>query len=187
MPVFVVGRTPVLVVGRVPVLVVGRMPVFVVGRTPVLVVGRMPVLVVGRMPVLVVGRAPVIGRAPVLLAGRAFVAGLAVFVAGCAAGFAGAGFAGAALGGGDEPFFWSPQTSAEVSISVKSTISFLGIRWSNMFPPNNCFVVSIVDCRLHRPKQDALGITQSFHAVPKTPISSLLCPYGCALWPETFS
>jgi hypothetical protein len=69
----------------------------------------------------------------VLLAGRAFVAGLAVFAAGCAAGFAGAGFAGAALGGGDEFFFWSPQRSAEVSISVKSTISFLGIRLSDMF------------------------------------------------------
>jgi hypothetical protein len=127
-----------------------------VGRTPVLVVGRTPVLVVGRAPVFV------IGRAPVLLAGRAFVAGLEVFVAGRAAGFAGAG-----LGGGDEPFFWSPQTSAEVNISVKSTISFLGIRWSDMFPPNNCFVLSMVDCRLHRPKQNPLGITQSFNPVRK--------------------
>lgn len=98
------------------------MPVLVVGRTPVLVVGRMPVFVVGRTPVFVMG------RAPVLFAGRAFVAGLALFVAGRAAGLAGAG-----LGGGDEPFFWSPQTSAEVSIRVKSTISFLGIRWSDMF------------------------------------------------------
>jgi hypothetical protein len=105
-----------------PVFVVGRMPVFVVGRTPVLVVGRMPVLVVGRTPVFV------IGRAPVLLAGRAFVAGLAAFAAG-----RGAGFAGAGLGGGDEFFFWSPQRSAEVSISVKSTISFLGIRLSDIF------------------------------------------------------
>ncbi len=103
-------------------LVVGRMPVLVVGRTPVLVVGRMPVLVVGRTPVFV------IGRAPVLLGVRVLVAGLAVFAAGRAAGFAGAG-----LGGGDEPFFWSPQTSADVSISVKSTISFLGIRFSDMF------------------------------------------------------
>ena len=121
---FVVGRMPVFVVGRTPVFVVGRMPVLVVGRTPVLVVGRMPVLVAGRTPVLV------IGRAPVLLGVR--VIGLAAFAAGCGAGLEGAGLEGAALGA-EEPFFWPPQTSAEVSISVKSTISFLGIRLSDMF------------------------------------------------------
>jgi len=123
--VFVIGRVPVFVIGRVPVFVIGRVPVFVIGRVPVLVVGRKPVFVIGRMPVLVAGRTPVfvIGRAPVL------VIGLAVFAAGRAADFAGAGLEG----GGAEVFFWSPQTSAEVSISIKSTISFLGIPLSCMF------------------------------------------------------
>ena len=166
MPVLVAGRTPVLVVGRMPVLVVGRAPVLVVGRMPVLVAGRAPVLVVGRMPVLVVGRTPVfvIGRAPVLLGVRVLVIGLAVFAAGRGAGLAGADL-GAGLGAGlgaEEPFFWPPQTNADVSTNVKSTVSFLGIRLSDMFnlqiTASSCasLIIDFIDrsktpCELHNP------------------------------------
>jgi hypothetical protein len=184
MPVFVVGRTPVLVVGRMPVFVVGRTPVLVVGRMPVFVVGRTPVLVVGRMPVFVAGRTPVfvIGRAPVLAAGRAPVAGLAVFAAGRAAGFAGAG-----LGGGDEFFFWSPQRSAEVSISVKSTISFLGIRLSDMFNLQITALSCVSLIAEFIGRSNPPWVLHNPLMLHRKHRLAHFCAYGCALWSETFS
>jgi hypothetical protein len=181
----VTGLLTIPVDGRLFIPVTGLLTIPVDGRlfVPVLVVGRMPVFVIGRMPVLVAGRTPVfvIGRAPVLLAGRTFVIGLAVFAAGRAADFAGAGLEG----GGAEVFFWSPQTSAEVSISIKSTISFLGIPLSCMFNLQMTALVygSLIADFIGRSKRE-------LHNPPtlyRKRRSAHFCACGCALWSETFS